>query len=55
MDKIVESVQRAFARNFTVSALKVIIVLWAFFVIALALSVDDEWILAGLLAYEVLP
>lgn len=52
---IVERVQKHFAQDFSLSALKVIIILWALFIIFLALVLDDVWLLAGILAYEILP
>jgi hypothetical protein len=36
-------------------ALKTMIVLWSLLIIGLALWIDNPWVLAGLLAYEVLP
>jgi len=55
VDKLLASVQKHFAENFTASALRVLIVLWALFVIGLALSTDNVWLLASILAYEILP
>ena len=35
--------------------LKIIIIVWALVIIGLALYIDNPWILAGMLAWEVLP
>jgi hypothetical protein len=37
------------------TTLKVIIIVWALVMIGLALYIDNPWILAGMLAWEVLP
>lgn len=37
------------------TTLKTLIILWALFVIGLALWIDNPWLLAGILAWEVLP
>ena len=55
MDKFLENVRSHFADNFTASALRVMIILWALFVIGLALTTENAWFLAGILAYEILP
>ena len=48
--------RKALSSNFTVTALKTAIVLWALFIIFLVVFViDDEWLLAGIFLYEVLP
>ena len=50
------SVRQSFYDDFTVASLKTMIVLWAILIIFLVLFVvDNKWILAGILAYEVLP
>jgi hypothetical protein len=48
-------VQSNFATDYTLSGLRLLIIVWAFFIIALALIIDNKWVLAGILAYEVLP
>ena len=50
-----ERVRRSFQKNMTVTTLKAVIIIWALFVILLTLFIDNEWVLAGILAYEVLP
>jgi hypothetical protein len=55
MNKIIQRVQAEFAQDFTKAGLKTLIILWALFIIALALLIDEPWVLAGILAYEVLP
>lgn len=48
--------RQSFYDDFTVASLKTIIVVWAIGVILLVLFVvNDKWLLAGILAYEVLP
>jgi hypothetical protein len=41
--------------EYSVLALKTCIIVWALFVIGLALFVNDKWLLAGILAWELLP
>ncbi len=55
MNNIIKDIQRSFARDFTATGLKAAIVIWAFIVVIAALSIDNKWILAGMLAYEILP
>jgi hypothetical protein len=50
-----EQVRRSFQKNLTVTTLKSLIIMWALFIIVLTLFIDNEWVLAGMLAYEVLP
>lgn len=52
----IKQVRQAFYENYTVATLKTLIVLWALFVIVLVLFVvENKWLLAGILAYEILP
>lgn len=45
-----------FYNNFSASTLKVLIVVWAILVIILVLFfLHNKWLLAGVLAYEILP
>ena len=44
-----------FYQNMTLSLLKLVIVLWAIMIIFLVIWIQNKWILAGILAYEVLP
>lgn len=55
MNETFRRVQEAFQRDFTQTSLRVVITLWALFIIALAWIVDNNFLLAGILAYEVLP
>lgn len=55
LTNFVQKAQRQFAEEMPSITLKVVIILWALFVIGLALWIDNPWILAGILAYEVLP
>ena len=56
MNNLIERARASFYDDFTASALKAIIVGWAIFVMILVLYfIDNKWILAGILAYEVLP
>ena len=53
---IIQKTRQAFYDDFTTSTLKTLIVLWAIMVIILVVFyVDSKWLLAGILAYEVLP
>lgn len=55
MNEFIRRVQKQFNDDFTLTALRVTIIVWALFVIGLALFVKNKWFLAGVLAYEVLP
>lgn len=48
-------IQGEFARDYTVSSLRLLIIAWAVFVVVLALLVDNAALLASILAWEVLP
>lgn len=48
-------VQQLAARDFTLFGLKFLLIAWAVGVIIAALLINNKWLLAGLLAYEVLP
>lgn len=53
---VVDKVRRSFHEHYTASSLKVLIVTWAILVILVTVFVvDNPWILAGILAYEILP
>lgn len=53
---IFDSVKASFARDFGIAALKTLIVVWAIMVILVTLFVvNNRFVLAGILAYEVLP
>lgn len=55
MNETFKKLQESLARDFTKTSLKVMITLWAAFVIVMAWTLDNTFLLAGLLAYEVLP
>ena len=55
LDKLFQSVRSAANRDLTTFGLKTVIIVWSFIVIALALSTNNKWLLAGILAYEILP
>ena len=55
MNEWIKKLQAELARDFTVTGLRIIITLWALFIIGLAWIVDNGWVLAGILAYEILP
>ena len=55
MNETFRRVQEAFNRDFTLTSLRVVITLWALFVIVLAWTIENTFLLAGILAYEVLP
>lgn len=42
-------------QDFTLFGLRMTITLWALLVIVLAWTIKSKWVLAGILAYEVLP
>ena len=55
-ENFVDKAQRKFSEQYTASSLKALIVMWAILVIIVTIFfVDNPWILAGILAYEVLP
>ena len=55
MDEMIKAFRNAANRDFTLLSLKTLIIVWAIFVIILAVIVDNKWVLTGILAYEVLP
>ena len=55
MNELIRRVQAEFARDFTLTTLRVAIILVACVFIGIALLVENKWILAGALAYLVLP
>ena len=55
MDRILEKVQTALAKDFTATALKLMIIAWAVLVVIVTLKTENKWFLAGILAYEILP
>ena len=55
MNRLIQALQRELARDFTLTMLKLTIILWCLFIAWLALAINDKWILAGIMAYEFLP
>lgn len=55
MNEYIQQLQDYLARDFTTGALKILIIVVAVVLVFLAVAVDNKWILAGILAYEVLP
>lgn len=56
VEDAVQELRQHFFENYTETILKGMIVVWAIFVIILVLFfVNNKWLLAGILAYEVLP
>jgi hypothetical protein len=55
MNDLIKKLREELARDFTVTSLRLAITVWALLIIALAWLIDNAWILAGILAYEVLP
>lgn len=55
MNEYIRRMQAEFAKDFTLTALRVIIIVWCLIVIGLALVIKNKWVLAGILAYEILP
>ena len=55
LDQFIKRIRTAFYEDYTLVGLKTAIIVWALFVIVLTLLIDNKWVLAGILAYEVLP
>lgn len=56
MGDFVRRFRESLEEDFTETALKTLIVIWAIFVIILVIFfVDNKWLLTGILAYEILP
>jgi len=55
MNAFIQQVRREFASDFTTMMLRICIIVWAIVVVIAALSVKSKWILAGILAWEILP
>ena len=49
------SIRKKAAEDFSLFGLKATIILWCLVIIFMVLSIDNKWILAGILAYEILP
>lgn len=55
MNRPAATLQRQFNTDLPVFSLKVLIILWAVMVIGAALLINNKWVLAGILAWEILP
>ncbi len=55
MNEFIRRVQGALNDDFGTVSLRVFIIVWALVVILAALTVKSKWILAGILAWELLP
>jgi hypothetical protein len=55
MFKLFGKVRAHFHDDLTTDILKLTIIGWAIFIIILAIMVENKWLLATILAYEVLP
>ena len=55
MNELIRRMQAEFAKDFTLATLRIAIILVACVFIGLALFVKNKWVLAGALAYLVLP
>jgi hypothetical protein len=55
MNTFIKQAQNAFATDLTTMMLRITIITWAIVVVLLALFVDNKWLLAGILAWEILP
>lgn len=52
---IFNKIRELASQDLTLFGLKALIIAWALFVILLTVLIDNKWILAGILAYEILP
>ena len=52
---MIRGLRQTFSREMTTTGLKTAIILWGAGMIVLAIVIDNPWILAGILAWEVLP
>lgn len=50
-----EFLKRRLASDNPTSFLKLFLITWAIMIIALAFFIDNKWVLAAMIAYEVLP
>jgi hypothetical protein len=50
-----EKIQGSFSKDYTLASLRLFIIAWAIFIIVISLIIDNKYILAGIIAYEVLP
>jgi hypothetical protein len=55
MNTFIQKVQAEFAKDLTTMMLRIGILAWALVVVIAALTIESKWILAGILAWEILP
>lgn len=55
VEKPLSEFRKSANRDLTLFQLKTAIILWSVVIIILTLFISDKWILAGILAYEILP
>lgn len=55
LPELSHAIREGAARDLTLTGEKAFIVLCALFIVYLALTINNKWILAGIIAYEVLP
>lgn len=48
-------IQKQATKDFSLFGMRLFILAWAIGVIILSWVIDDKWVLAGIIAYEVLP
>lgn len=51
----IDGLKHAVSDNYSTNVLRIMIILWAIFLVLLVLHVNNKWVLAGILLYEVLP
>jgi hypothetical protein len=55
LTSIKNKVQSSFAKDYTLSSLRIMVLALAIFFVALSWIIDNKWVLAGIVAYMVLP
>ncbi len=55
MNDFIQRARSEFASDLTSMMLRIAIIVWAIVVVIAALTVKSKWILAGILAWEILP
>ena len=55
LTSIKNKVQSNFAKDYTLSSLRIMVLALAIFFVALSWIIDNKWVLAGIVAYMVLP
>jgi hypothetical protein len=55
MNSFIRGIQAEFAKDLGTLTLRIAIIVWAIVVVIAALTVQSKWVLAGILAWEILP